>query len=101
LEIHVGFINGSIPDLPPPVEEAYTRFVQEWVRPGADEPIKYYHSLPLDEGPLPFVFGRVYYRDIVLRKRHSVGFIYELSGLEGTRGTRAPAVYTEQREEPD
>jgi hypothetical protein len=49
----------------------------------------------------PVIYGRYYYRD-VFNKSHSSGFILQINPTNGeTKPARAPAVYTDERDEPE
>ena len=100
IEIHIGFLDREIPKKVPPVRKGDIYYFRDWIKP--DRPsrrIKYIHIPP--HLVQPIIFGRFYYKDVILKKLHSVGFILEIQQSWITRPIRAAEEYTQERDEKD
>jgi len=100
IEVRVGFLpNKYFPPAPPPVRPDRIFYLNFWLSP--DTRNHTVQLVPIGEERSAAVYARIYYRDIVLGKRHSSGFVCEISDAYGAQPVRAPRAYSEERDEPD
>ena len=74
-------------------------FYYDWIKPDDWRPGIHVINVPPNI-PDPVIYGRYYYRD-VFNKSHSTGLILQIHSNGGSTPIRAPAIYTEERDEPD
>jgi len=98
IEIRWGFFSANaIPAFVPAFQELH--FYYDWIKPDLWRPGIHLVAVP-GNIPNPVIFGRFYYRD-VFNKSHSSGFILQIHPNGASTPIRAPAAYTEERDEPD
>jgi hypothetical protein len=98
LEIHIGWLDEQIPDIPPPITKDNVVHFQDWVKPDTASRTIFYLRIPRTL-EAPIIYGRIYYKDIIEKRLHSSGFILKITSEVGTEPIRASVTYTEERDE--
>ena len=102
IEIHIGFLDvydRPIPKIVPPIRSGDVYYFRQWIKPYTERHHIRHIYIP-EHLHRPVIFGRLYYRDVIFKKRISTGFILEIVlQTSEARAIRAPEAYTEERDE--
>src|ERR1700676_3107572 len=82
IDIRISIRGGDIPEIPPDFTIEEAKYCNFWIKSDLTSHALKYIPVP-GEFKEPFVFGRVDYRDILLKKLHSSGFIMKITQNDG------------------